>query len=575
MVQKHLEMIRRIMNNLKFQPQASRPLRDNIEQILEEAKALRAADVDPSPLVTASFIDGDGFELGAEIRKDRHSLALLQISAKKSRRPAEVPPDRAINLGLHPEQGFPVQLDINETGNILIIAPTKKGKNITARVIARDYLRLGKRFHVIAQKGDELNEVNLTTNSIYLPYQLNPWNDLDPIGSDSMAFWESTGDAFSIPKAIAPQTQPEIPLILEQMYRSAPHFCWEDAQEIFRWKSEQPGGRDKHATLAGAFAAYAAWLGPRARVRRSHDIRREYRHVIESVIGATFDNIEVAVGLFVTREVFEAKIRGHSRQPRLAIFFPEAQVLYDKALEYARRGHFSFLLRALAMVNSMGITFILALQSPSRFSDFAVANAATIIALCQDSFTEARFCARLLGLGDEAVPKLMSLPLGVAIVKTPGLNAPVEVRVTHIELGPPLTQADMDARFASEYRRMQSLAVYADPAVTSSGINWQDILGNKTADADRQSKPARSLHQDHYNLALEFQLHPLDGLRAHYLRLKWSVERGNRILADLKADGYITIHREKSTPGQTGRPKLIAHLTVAGTEFIKGHEARK
>jgi len=79
----------------------------------------------------------------------------------------------------------------------------------------------------------------------------------------------------------------------------------------------------------------------------------------------------------------------------------------------------------------------------------------TVIFTRQENPAEAALCAERLGWGEEAIPELMSLKLGEAIVKQGDWELPVRTRIDKVELGDPLTQQELEARYKSDYDRIR------------------------------------------------------------------------------------------------------------------------
>jgi len=350
----------------------------------------------------------------------------------------------------------------------------------------------------------------------------------------------------------------------------------------FEWESQQPGGREKHATAAAVLKSYNTWLGEKAYVQKGVDVRGRYKFIEYGFIGADLDNFEAAFGMMLVRAMFEASVRGHSRQPRLFIFIPEGQLLFDRTLEYARRGRVSFLARFFPIANSLSVGLIVAAQAGSRLSLYVLANCPTVVVLRQDSQQEARFCAQTLGLGEESVPVLMALPLGVAMVKAAGWDAPCLVRLDFINPGPPLTSAQVEERFADDYQQMRKETTYARRDEIVEVIDWQNLPQAEKHDGQTShqykrtsSKPKPQLLEEHYQFLLDIQQHPGEGLKARYDRLAWGVERGNRVLRGLNAAGCVQIKRVRNPSRAGGGDLLVASLTPEGQFCLEAYDSRK
>lgn len=546
-----------------------------------EIETLKQAGIHPAQYIATKVFDGDGFELPEIIRHTILATAQRRIKHGNVFVTPRVPPDRAIPIGVHPQHGYPVEFDIQKVVNVLIVGATNTGKNIFGRNLAKGILCCNRKYQVVGFKGDELNDVKLSPNSIFLPIQSDPCNELvPPPGVNRTAFWTAQAEAYAIPKLIAAQTQPEIPKLLERMWHSAPNPSFIDLSRAFKWLSEQPGGREKHITAGASFETFSYWLGKKAYVRTGVDIRSRYNVIVYGYYGASKDDMEASLGMKLVLESFEALGRGHSRDPRVFIFFPEGQILFDESLEYARRGHVGYLSRAAMTVNSLGIGLIVAAQSPSKLSRYLLANCPTIIALRQESPDEAFVCAKLLGQDERIVPQLMSLPQGQAIVRMSGWDEPVLVAIPYVDLGAPLKLSDAENCFSTDYERLQSMCTYADRNDTGDPVDWMSFntktSATKKAEQDVRSKakPEHIFFEEHYAFLKDVQQYEGEGLKARYDRLKWGVERGNRVLRELKSADYVQVNPIANQNRTGGKPRKVPTITKDGEEWLKAYESR-
>ena len=546
-----------------------------------EIETIKQAGIHPAQYIATKMLDGDGFELPQIIRNTILATAQRRIKLGKVFVPPRVPPDRAIPIGVHPQHGYPVELDIQEVVNVLILGATKTGKNITGRNVAKGILCCHRKYRVVAYKGDELNDVKLSPNSIFLSIQRDPCNELvPPHGVNRTAFWTAQAEAYAIPKWIAPQTQPVIPELLDRMWRSAPNPSFIDLSRAFKWLSEQPGGREKHITAGASFETFSYWLGEKAYVRTGVDIRSRYDLIVYGYYGASKDDMEASLGMKLVLESFEALGRGHSRDPRVFIFFPEGQILFDESLEYARRGHVGYLSRAAMTVNSLGIGLIVAAQSPSKLSRYLLANCPTIIALRQESPDEAFVCAKLLGQDERIVPQLMSLPQGQAIVRMSGWDEPVLVAIPYVDLGASQTLTEIENQFSSDYERLRNLCTYADRIEVGNPVDWMSFGSKTTSPPNAEQAPKQKsntepqLFDEHYAFLKDVKQHDGDGLKIRYDRLGWGVERGNRILRELKSAEYIRVDLVPNQNRSGGRGRLVPYITKAGEKWLEAYETR-
>lgn len=68
--------------------------------------------------------------------------------------------------------------------------------------------------------------------------------------------------------------------------------------------------------------------------------------------------------------------------------------------------------------------------------------------------------------------------------------------------------------------------------------------------------------------------HPNDGVASHFATLGIGVGRGNLILRQLEAAGYLSVHDQKSSGPGGGRPRKIAVLSASGLQMLKAYEER-
>ena len=544
------------------------------------AKLIEQAGIGQHPIIpVASAVACSPFaQEAAQALSLIHTIAEPAILLKQlgGYQPPPVPQEEAIPLGTHRDPDFPVELSLSKMKHIAIIGGSYTGKNNIGYKLGEGILRHKKQFHCIAQKGDELNLVNLWTNSLYVPIQYDFWNELcPPIGPNPNAYWNALTEAFAIPKGIDVRTRPEFPLLLEQMWRSAPNPSWLDLCRGFRKKSKQADGREKHSTAASVIAPYAAWLQEKGSVQVGVDIRKDYQSIVYGYLGSGLENIEASMGIRLVREQFEALERGHSREPRVYILIPEAHLLFDGELEYARRGSLSYLSQFLTMSSSMGVYLIILLQNISKISQKALNSCESVIVTRQDSPSEAALCVARLGLGEESIQTLMSLQLGEAYVRQGDWERPVLTYIERVDLGEPLTREALDTRFSSDYERMRKNTTFAKPDAVVEAFDWADNDAEKEAGAKKaqrgKDRPPIELLEDYRILLEEILRNPKAWVRKHQENTGWGGYRFYRTLGALKQQGFIV---ETAAPATTCAHEIkILALTPAGQRFLRAYES--
>ena len=123
------------------------------------------------------------------------------------------------------------------------------------------------------------------------------------------------------------------------------------------------------------------------------------------------------------------------------------------------------------------------------------------------------------------------------------------------------------------------MTVRAEYAVPSTpAIRYRQVVGEKGYIASpRLFTMNGSAHsqgqvlEDQFLFMDEARKFSSDGLKAHYTRLGWGVEKGNRILRELKSMGCVVVN-EVRAPGQTtGRTRRVVVLTEKGVERLNAH----
>jgi len=226
------------------------------------------------------------------------------------------------------------------------------------------------------------------------------------------------------------------------------------------------------------------------------------------------------------------------------------------------------------MADSMGVKPILAAQSASRLTSSVLNACSTKFVFRQESPKEAEQAAGLVGCGKEAIPLLLSLPRGVAIVRSPGWEHAELIQVHHIPLEHPLREQEVLARFQADYDAIRHRCIYTPHFAPEEALDWRSLTrpvppaGAQRPAAASPTPPTALLH-DHLALLHEVAQHPLDGLAAHYARLGFGRERGNKILGELKAAGCIVVKPAQAAAKAGGRPPLIASLSALGWQMVK------
>ena len=117
-------------------------------------------------------------------------------------------------------------------------------------------------------------------------------------------------------------------------------------------------------------------------------------------------------------------------------------------------------------------------------------------------------------------------------------------------------------------------AEYEDPSLPP--ILYRQVVNEKGL----KSKTHPDTTKSNDTLCLHFRFlgnirdNSNDGLASHYRLLSVGIEKGNRLLKDLKKLGYVLIHEVPSNNPNGGRPCKVPSLTPEGKKALEAYEAR-
>jgi len=126
---------------------------------------------------------------------------------------------------------------------------------------------------------------------------------------------------------------------------------------------------------------------------------------------------------------------------------------------------------------------------------------------------------------------------------------------------------------------IDSMTVRAEYAVSSTpAIRYREIVGEKGHNSAAPSfkmngfvNSEGEIFDDHYLFMNEAHKHSSDGLKAHYTRLGWGVEKGNRILRELKSIGCIVVNEVRARGQKMGRARRVVLLTEKGKQRLNAY----
>lgn len=129
--------------------------------------------------------------------------------------------------------------------------------------------------------------------------------------------------------------------------------------------------------------------------------------------------------------------------------------------------------------------------------------------------------------------------------------------------------AEVQKRLESEIAWIKAHTVYAEyEAPATPPIHYRSVVGEKGTVPSESA----NLLADHFSLMASIRDNPQDGLRRHYDRIGVGIEKGNRLISDLKQAGCVEIRPVQSASSRGGRARLVPSLTERGLALLASHQ---
>ena len=321
--------------------------------------------------------------------------------------------------------------------------------------------------------------------------------------------------------------------------------------------------RPKLATVARAIRALNEVLGELSRVRRSpvHLLKRSRLVVLEYPgLPPRIQNFLAAVRLL--RVQMQGAVDGHGTDLQSVYVSDEGTCEFGKEMSgEAGSGYVRANKRLITQIRCQGVGVIVAVQMLSELDDSVKANAATLIVFrCSNpkDANEAHVMLGMDGINDCVTRKLMTLPVGQAVIISEGFDRCTQIVIPHIPLGDYPSDAEVARRMKpalDELRRATEFSPAANDAVVP--IASDDLPGNRVErppSLPATPMPAAIVSADEQALMDEIGKAPTLGTTEHYVRISWNFRRGDKVKKRLLARGLIRLERLES---KNGRPKEI------------------
>ena len=486
----------------------------------------------------------------------------------------DVPKEQAIILCYERNTNREIVINQNTlTGHTLILGVTGAGKTSLIALLITQLLARGIRVRFIDHKGEGRRFLSLSDKAIVFRPEREFINFLEPVGIPEI-FWaglfaelgkarnlhiESSSELTEIMKRIAAGLKPG------ELYPSADDFV-----KILLSISEKER-RPKLRTAAFAIKSLISILGRTAAIRRAPEWESRYQLIIYEYGNVPVRDRQFLSAIWMLRMQMQAMASGHLQNLREVVISDEA--IYEFGHEFntgAGSNYISVHKRLITQSRSFGIGVIAGAQIPSEIDTSLKANATTIACLRLADTKDARDAQQLLLLPEGDVQKILTLSLGEIFVRSAGFQHGVYGWYPKIELGPYLSDNQVEARIAQEIAWLEQNTIYSPQKPEAQcPISYMEVLGERTqpdtTPSNTEEPLPSSFFAEHRAFVRCVCLHPRASVTEIYRELKWGVGKANRIKNELLASGLIRLQRELSPNG--GRPKESVILTQKGEQL--------
>ncbi|MBX7255927.1 MAG: hypothetical protein K1Y02_06165 [Candidatus Hydrogenedentes bacterium] len=373
--------------------------------------------------------------------------------------------------------------------------------------------------------------------------------------------------------------------ILERTYRgmgpgdAAPSL--RDFQYLLAKLGTKKGDPTLH-TVANALAMLNGYLGRASSVRKSTTFQPACSVTVYEYLGVPPLIQQTLMEIYSLRLQLRRAQARHTTTLREVFIFDEGQRVFGEEMRSEPGcAYFAPHMQLFREVRSSGIGIFAGGQSSTEFANTAKANAGNRLCFGTRSVPDARETALLLGLPENRVAELQSLPLGVGFLRSDIHPYPIKFRFPNFDAGPYLSDADVEARMKPIWSQMDQGTVFSpidersDPPISYREIlqpNDDQTPGNSAQTDALKLDEDPKLFAEWCLLIRDVLTHPDVGVLTHYRTIGWSCGRGNRVKNALLGNALILNERKKSASG--GRPTEILTVTPRGKEFLQAYEKR-
>lgn len=554
---------------------------DRFEEFQERAAQLqfvKEAGLNPGLLAAASRFKDGRFGLPQKAQEQVLDLALLNyIRNSDYTPPGDIPPEKKFVFGTKEGRNIPIVASRDVLPSHLVVAGRSRvGKSNFLYWLIKQLRKMGIKVRYVCLKGEGRRMLRVFAEAMLFWLRTFPRNPLEFVG-DRTAYWLGIVSEIANAYKLRPETYPLLLGILERIFQALkkgePFPSWEDFRRVVENQAKLQGKENLYTAARTLFHITVA-LGQAARIRQAPDIRGRYGIEILELVGVDPRLIKCILGFDFTRLLLEAAEQGHTTELREVLVIDEGAPLFSRELREEGAGYVDPMKRYISMAGFAGTGLCVGIQNLSQTDPFVLGNCGVFVCFQCASYDDAVVASKMLCLPRESIQEIMSLPVGTAFVLCAGWERAVKVTIPLMDMGPYPSDQEVRRIVQPELDWIEQRTIYAEYEHSSSApIDYHDVVGEKGCDsASTLSKANGSAHsegqifEDHFLLMDEARKFSSDGLRAHYSRLGWGVEKGNRILRELKSMGCVVVNEVKAPGQKSGRSRLVVVLTEKGVE---------
>ncbi len=492
---------------------------------------------------------------------------------------SDVSEDRAAILCYEVGTNRPVVVDRDVlTGHTLALGATGAGKTTFSAWLLGQLVPQGIRITFSDHKGEGRRFLRLFPDALVLRTDQERCNILSPVGNAEI-YWTALFSELGKALNLHAETWLDLVEVMRRLYRNnsesgSPSLA--DLERVLAALAKRES-RPKLSTAAKALRSLNAILGRMAHVRSAPDVEERYRVIIYE-----YGNLPARIRQFVAavrflRKVMKATAHGHEHSLKEIYLCDEGGMEFGQEFSGTSGSNYIGVhKRSATQIRSFGIGIFVGAQIGSELDNGLKSNVATINSMRCPNPRDAREAQQMLLLPDEALPEIMSLPVGQVYVRSIGFQRAVHGWFPKIDLGAYISDAELDVRMKSAREWLDQNTIFS-PQVEEDvrPLSYQEILDEKPtsvvdngasqATVESDDKIRQHFFAEHREFLREIVHNPDVSVSRHYRNLGWGGAKGTRVKTNLLEMGLILCTSQKSA---SGRPREILTLTEKGKDFL-------